>query len=178
MPKIAAHLLILGLDSCESVKDLKAAYNRKVKQWHPDLYHNDLAMLPTATENCKQINAAYEHLSELFEIGRLPRSTTRVNPPPTSKTQQAYRTQHTYNRTPFTTGFPDPNVFEVFVKSSNIISTGYNRANGTLYIKFEGDLVYAYLLVPESVFSDFLAAESHGKFAHRYIFRRYESVRY
>ena len=135
-------------------------------------------MLPKATEHSKRINAAYEHLSELFEIGSLPHSKSRTNPTPSSKPQQTYRTQHTYNRKPFTTGFPDPNVFEVFVKSSHIISTGYDRITGTLYIKFEGNVVYAYLHVPESVFSDFLAAESHGKFAHRSIYQQYKSVRY
>ncbi len=104
----------------------------------------------------------------------------RLAPPPAqpSKPQQAYRTQHTYNRKSFTPGFPDPDVFEVFVKSSHIVSAGYNRTTATLYIKFDGNVVYSYIHVPESVFSAFMSAESHGKFAHRNIYHQYESVRH
>jgi hypothetical protein len=66
----------------------------------------------------------------------------------------------------------------VFVKSSAIVSTGYDRTKETLYIKFKNGGVYAYLRVPESVFSAFLAAESYGKFLHRHILwqYKYESV--
>jgi len=127
----------------------------------------------TATERAKRINAAFEYLSELLEIGLLPRYSSRAKTAHTSTPQRTYRTQHTYNGKPFTTGFPDPNVFEVFVKSSCFIPAGYDKNTGTLYLKFVGDRVYAYLDVPKSVFADFLAAESHGKFAHRHIFGRY-----
>jgi curved DNA-binding protein CbpA len=179
---LADHLSILGLDASTSTADLKAAYRREIGKWHPDRFHSDPANQPAATERAKKINAAYEHLSELHELGYLPRSTPRPNgqraTPPPPRPQQAYRTQHTYNRKPFTPGFPDLNVFEVFVRSSHIISAGYNRTTQTLYIKFDGDVVYSYLHVPESVFTAFMAAESHGKFAHRYIYHQYQSIRY
>ena len=141
-----------------------------------------------ATEHAKRINGAYELLSEMFENGALPRSTSgglnrnasgpAQEQPPTARRQQTYRAQHTYRGRKFTTGFPDPAVFEVFVKSSHIVSTGYNRAERILYIKFEGGEVYSYQEVPETVFTDFLAAESHGKFANRFIFHKYKSTRY
>ncbi|MBI3830948.1 MAG: KTSC domain-containing protein [Planctomycetes bacterium] len=178
MPQIAEYLLILGIDSCESETQLKAAYRREMKRWHPDLFHKNPEMLSTATDRARKINDAFEHLSELLEIGPLPNETVRANTPPASKPQQEYRTQHTYNRRPFKTGFPNPNVFEVFVKSSHIISIGYSRANRTLYIKFDGGSVYGYLNVPESMFSDFIEAESHGKFAHRNIYSQYKYVSY
>ncbi len=180
MPQIADHLLILKLDSCESKAQLTDAYQLEILKWHPDRFHCDPVMQPKATKHATKINAAFEYLSELLERDPLPCSTPRANTTSTSNPQQAYRTQHTYNRKPFTPGFGDPNVFEVFVKSSHIISIGYDHTKGTLYIKLEGDYVYAYLHVPETVFSDFLAAESHGKFAHRYIYRQYEyeNVRY
>jgi curved DNA-binding protein CbpA len=190
MPQIAANFLVLELDSCESARELKSAYNRLIKKWHPDLFYNDPAMVPVATEHAKRINGAYEFLSELFERGALPLSTPRPRgshrsasapaqqPPSAASQEQFYRTQHTYKGRKFSTGFPDPTVFEVFVKSSHIVSIGYNRAERILYIKFEGGDVYSYQEVPESVFEDFLAAESHGKFANRFIFHKYKSFRY
>ena len=104
----------------------------------------------------------------------MPRSTARAQYAPKSNSQNACRTQHTYDRRPFTPGFLNPNVREVFVKFSAIISTGYDRTKETLYIKFKNGSIYACLHVPESVFSAFLAAESYGKFLHRYILWQYK----
>ena len=167
------YLRILELDSCESEAELKEAYRREIKRWHPDIYQGDPALQHIATERAKAINAAFENLSELFEIGIFPRSAPRAAAAPTPGPQEAYRTRHTYDGSPFTTGFPDPSVFEVFVKSSCFVSAAYDRAKEILYLKFVGNRVYAYLGVPESVFTDFLAAESHGQFAHRHILGRY-----
>lgn len=181
MAQLADHLSILGLDASASTGELKAAYRREMGKWHPDRFHNDPANQPAATERAKKINAAYEYLSELHERGVLP-PTPRTNghrpTPPSPQPRQAYRTQHTYNGKPFTPGFPDPNVFEVFVRSSHIISAGYNRTTQTLYIKFDGDVVYSYLHVPEAVFNAFMSAESHGKFAYRHIYHHYQSIRH
>jgi KTSC domain/DnaJ domain len=180
------HLSILGLDASASTAELKKAYRREINKWHPDRFHSDPAEQPAATERAKKINAAFEYLPEQHECGSLPRSASdpngqRATPPPPQpppQPQQAYRAQHTYNRKSFTPGFPDPSVFEVFVRSSHIISTGYNRATQTLYIKFDGDVVYSYLHVPESVFTAFMSAESHGKFARRNIYHQYQSIRH
>ena len=121
------------------------------------------------------------HLQRLEPMVNEKRITVRtasgVSAPRSVAEAQTDRTQRKYDRKPFTPGFGDPGVSEVFVESSHIISTGYDRAKEILYIKFEGDRVYAYFHVPESVFSDFLAAESHGRFASRYIYWQYEYVR-
>jgi hypothetical protein len=154
---------------------LRDAYFREILKWHPDRFYSDPTMQLTATKHAANINLAYEHLSEVIKKGPLPRSAPRPNSShtSTSSTQHAYRSHYPHNEEPITPGFGDPDVFEVFVKSSFIISAGYNRAKRTLYLKLKRDRVYAYLDVPESVFYDFLAAESHGKFAHRYIFAEY-----
>jgi hypothetical protein len=57
------------------------------------------------------------------------------------------------------------------------VSTGYDRKAGILYIKFEGFAVYKYFDVTESVFEDFVATESHGKYAHRHIYNCHRYVR-
>ena len=172
-------LSILGIDASASTAELKAAYRSEIRKWHPDRFHDDAANQPTALERSKEINSAYEHLSELHESGALPESMPRSSrqgaptPPP-----KAYRAKHTYNGKAFTPGFPDPSVLEVFLKSSHIISTGYSRRTNTLYIKFDGDVVYGYLLVPASVFANFISAESFGRFAHKNIYSRFQSVRH
>jgi curved DNA-binding protein CbpA len=165
---------LLGLDSCESEAQLKEAYLREIKKWHPDFFQGDPVQQRVATARAKLINAAFENLSEQFEIGRFPQGAPRAAAAPTAGPQEPYRTRHTYGGSPFTTGFPDPRVFEVFVKSSCFVSAAYDSASQILYLKFVRNRVYAYLGVPESVFTDFLAAESHGKFAHRHILGRYK----
>jgi hypothetical protein len=137
-------------------------------------FHNDPTKHLEANERAKSINVAYENLSELLDLGLLPSTKTAQ----ASKTYTTYHTQHTYNRKSFIPGFPDPTVFEVFLKSSNIVSTGYNKTTGTLYIKFEGNVVYSYSHVPESIFLSFVSSDSHGKFAHRNIYSRYKSFRH
>ncbi|HBO44381.1 MAG TPA: hypothetical protein DD670_10700 [Planctomycetaceae bacterium] len=129
-----------------------------------------------ATQRAAAINGAFERLSELLEFGPLPRCVPCSNTAPTSRPPQVRRRQRACHRAPPTPGFPDPDVCEVLVESSHIISAGYDRATGILYIKFVGGHVYAYLDVPESVFLDFLDAESHGRFMHGCVYGYYESV--
>ena len=48
---------ILGLSSTASKEDIKKAYRKLAKQWHPDINKS-----PEATEKFKKINQAYETL--------------------------------------------------------------------------------------------------------------------
>ena len=172
MPNIADHLSILGLDSCDSESQLKEAYRSEMKKWHPDFFQDDKVMYAKATERAKLINAAFEYFSELIELGDL--VGLRSQQPPKSN---RYQTRHAYRQKPFKPGFPAASVVEVFIKSSHIISYGYERGSQTLYLKFEGDIVYSYENVPESVVSEFADAASHGRFAHRYIYYKFNSKR-
>lgn len=170
----AVSLNILGVHSYGSAETLKAAYRQLVKQWHPDRFHNDPVQEEVANEQMKLINAAYEHLSELNDYEGAHGQVQRPGSTSSSQERPAYRPQHVYRGEGFVPGFPDPDVVEVFIKSSHLVSTGYNRKTRTLYLKFMRNAVYAYLDVPETVFLDFLAAESHGKFAHRCIYGHYK----
>jgi curved DNA-binding protein CbpA len=176
--QLADHLSILGLTKSASATEIKAAYRREMQKWHPDLFSGDPVRQQAATARSKKINAAFEYLSELYENGPLPRSThgTKEHHQSGPKQQETYRTQHPHNGKSFTPGFPDPSVFEVFVKSSAFISAGYNPETRTLYLKFKANRSFGYLDVPESVFQAFLSAHSHGKFAHRFIFNQYKCV--
>lgn len=179
VPELEDHLSIFGLTESASLTELKAAYRREMRKWHPDHCH-DPAEQQVATKQAKRINAAFEYLSELHENRSLPLSTFGENRHRQSqpKPQQEYRTQHTYKGKPFTPGFPDPCVFEEFLKSSAFISAGYDGATRKLYLKFVGNRIYCYLNVPESVYKSFMSADSHGKFAHRNILHKYRCVSY
>lgn len=69
------------------------------------------------------------------------------------------------------------------VKSSNIKAIGYNgianfhKSNGTLRIEFSHGGIYNYENVPFKIASDFLKAESLGKYFHKHINNKYVSVR-
>src|SRR5947209_6757510 len=127
-------------------------------KWHPDLCHGDPERERVANAKAIAINQAFEYLSTLLERtdtitlsggfvpGPAPRAAVSPEPRP-SRTQSAQ-------------GFPDPSVFEVFVRSPYIYSIGYNRSTQILYIKFyrKGAMhfdTYRYLEVPESVFRNF-----------------------
>lgn len=142
---------------------LKKHYRRQISEWHPDRHVGEDACL-IATERSKQINRAYEVLSELVEEsgGEMFNAS--------SSRDREYAAQHRYRGGHFTPGFPDETVLEVFVKSSHIVSTGYNSRELKLYIKFLGDRVYEYFAVPEEIFDGLVSAQSPGRFAHKNIY--------
>jgi len=54
------YLSILGLSHDFDDKELKRAFRREARKWHPDLNKNDL----NAEERFKLINEAYEYLRD------------------------------------------------------------------------------------------------------------------
>lgn len=55
------------------------------------------------------------------------------------------------------------------VSSSAIVSLGYDPSSETLEVEFTGGSVYQYYDVPESVYRDFLAADSKGTFLNVHV---------
>lgn len=55
------------------------------------------------------------------------------------------------------------------VSSSNIASIGYNPVEFALEIEFLNGRIYQYYDVPEEVFNEMMAAESHGQYFYAYI---------
>ncbi|MFL6163117.1 MAG: KTSC domain-containing protein [Jatrophihabitantaceae bacterium] len=60
------------------------------------------------------------------------------------------------------------------VDSAAINSIGYDGEHATLEIEFVGGDVYQYFLVPASVHTQFLAADSVGNYFAAHIRNRYE----
>jgi DnaJ-class molecular chaperone len=159
--KILKYCMVLGLKKIPDEKDLKTAYHKMIFEWHPDKHANDAFKSEIANKKSQEINAAYEFISEVLES-----TPSDVNFEQYSK---QYKTEHKYKNHSFEPGFPDPFVFEIFLKSSHIISAGYNRATRLLYVKFKPNSVYKYHDLPSSVFDDFINAPSHGKYLNKNI---------
>ncbi len=163
------HRAILQLSTNFSESEL-------IRKWHPDRHTSQPQVHIEATEMAKQINVAYEYLSEFLEtIG----GTYRA---PVSVESRAWfwsdlQPKRTYEGKAYKAGFPDVTVTEIFLKSSAIISTGYNRSTHTLYIKFNSNSVYRYFDVPAHVFEEFLDAPSHGRFGNQHIYQKYRQER-
>ena len=81
------YLSILGLSPDFDDKELKKAFRREARKWHPDLNKNDL----NAEERFKLINEAYEYLRD----------------PNLSKNNSDENIQDDYENNNFKTGFPD-----------------------------------------------------------------------
>ncbi len=81
------YLSILGLSPNFDDKELKKAFRREARKWHPDLNKNDL----NAEERFKLINEAYEYLRD----------------PNRSKNRSDENIQEDYLKNNFKTGFPD-----------------------------------------------------------------------
>lgn len=155
---------------------VKAAYRRQMMMWHPDRHQGDPVAHAQAECQAKLINNAYECLTEALEQGPV----GSVGAPVSKTTAGAGgwdRPRHVYHRKPFKPGFPDRAVFEVFIKSSNIVSAGYSPPSQTMYIKFQDGAIYRYFDVPTSVFESFLSARSHGGFAHKKLYSVYRHER-
>ena len=112
-----------------------------------------------------EINEAFEFLSEILEAYSSPISTEEDFEQYSSR----HTTKHKYQNQSFEPGFPDPFVFEIFLKSSHIISAGYNRTTKILYVKFKPNSVYKYHDFPEPAFKEFINASSHGKYLNKNI---------
>jgi curved DNA-binding protein CbpA len=173
------HRNMLGLRSPFELNGLRSAYYGQIKQWHPDRFFGNPEKYTAATEKAKQLNLAFEFLSEfLTDAGGIYDYQPQVVSTKENYSSREYRPKRTYEGKPYTVGFPDSSVTEIFVKSSHIISAGYDRTERILFLKFKGNDVYRYFDFPESLFEKFLAAESQGKFAHRFIYKAFSYERY
>ena len=172
--KILKYCMALGFTETPGQQSLKDSYRKLIFEWHPDRHSTDSLKSEIAHNKALEINEAFEFLSEAQETYAVPPTSAEYD---FDKYSREYKTKHTYQNQSFEPGFPDPHVFEVFLKSSHIISTGYIRNTKILYVKFNPNSVYRYYDVPESTFEDFINAPSHGRYlgeniAHKFKYER------
>ncbi len=65
-PEIRKSFEILELKPATSIEELKQAYRELVKVWHPDRFQNDSKLYYRAQEKLKELNRAYELLSDFL----------------------------------------------------------------------------------------------------------------
>ena len=80
------YYLILGVSPNASVKEIKAAFRRLARQYHPDLNPDD----PIAAEKFKQISQAYDVLSDNGKRRRYDRRSPEPQIPTTRKSYKTY----------------------------------------------------------------------------------------
>jgi curved DNA-binding protein CbpA len=154
--KIETYLSRLELNlPVDSIK-LRTAYKKLISKWHPDKFFEE-PEITLATRKAQEINTAYEALSEYIDKHGILTET------------ESYTPNHSYSGKTFTPGMPDKNAFECFLKSSNIISIGFNYTKNILYVKFHSNYVYAYFDVPKKIFEEFLQAPSPGRFRNKFV---------
>jgi len=102
------YLSILGLSNDFDYKELKRAFRREARKWHPDLNKNDL----NAEERFKLINEAYEYLRDPIKRNKISEVNIREN----------------YENNNFQTGFPD---FQDYLYS--LFGYEYNTKNSDEY---------------------------------------------
>ena len=172
-----------------SKKDVKSAYKRMMLLWHPDRHVGE-EQVRTATVIAQKVNNANEVLAEALGY-RDPLSNPTISssastgytePPLRRRSPDVHTTyRSTYRANPgrrfwndeVQHGFPDETVFEVFFRSSHLVSGGYNTLERILYQKFiqgiNDTVVYRYFNVPLNTWENLMAAKSHGSFAYHNI---------
>ena len=75
-------LEILELECITSAKQLKDAYRKMVKVWHPDRFHGDSGLVRQAEVKIREINLAYQHLLAYFDPKL--RKYLKTTPPPSA----------------------------------------------------------------------------------------------
>jgi hypothetical protein len=157
MNKFAECCRVLGLETVKSEKQVKETYRRAIKRWHPDKYVSDEEKFREALEKIKDINLAYEYVSGALK-GNLDLKKER---------QPVGRSA---------TGLPDNATLEIHLRSSRLLSAGYDYENNTLLLKFTNLNVYKFFGVPPTVFEELLTAHSHGRYAQQNIYSRFPYV--
>ena len=170
--------LALGLSFGE--REVRKARNELLSTLHPDRFPAHSSDQMAATERTKKINTACDFLLKMLEEqgGHYSGVSDGFHAgAESSEFRKTYRSTTTDERTSGPGGFPDPTVVETFLKSSHILSAGYNYPRRRLYIKFKTQIVHEYFSVPLSVYEAFLDAPSHSTFATENIYSRFSYVR-
>ena len=156
-----SHFEILGVTRHSTPAEIKKAYHRQIKKWHPDKFQQHPGKLSEAIEISKQINQAFRLLKNYVP----PAMTTNV-----SKREKFKDSKSTSKRTG-----GKPVFHRVKVNSSKIWSIGYDAFTKILEVEFYEGGVYQYYEVPEPVYTQLMFAESVDEYLNKHITAKYRS---
>jgi hypothetical protein len=154
------HFRVLGVTRLSTKEEIRKAFIREIKKWHPDKFPNDPEKAAEALERSKLINQAFELLKEYVpKIVSKNSSQNETHSKSTKSTEAPKRTRVEVQR------------FKV--RSSNVVSVGYHKLLKILQVEYRGGTLYQYYNVPESVFIHLMKVESIGRFMNKNINFRY-----
>jgi len=150
--------------------EIRAAYRREIKKWHPDLNPDKIA---EATRRSAELNLAWEILRNAYS--RKLHDESMCAPKRTATWEQASGswTQASSSRSAIRV----PPM--VSVVSRCVSQLGHDGAD-RLFVRFRSGGLYVYFGVPTWVFDELMAAESKGRYLIHNIVRgpfQYERLR-
>lgn len=63
---------------------------------------------------------------------------------------------------------------KILVKSSNVLSVGYDAITRTLEIEFKAGSTYQYMDVPQHIYQGLMTASSKGQYLHDTILNKFD----
>jgi len=140
-----SHFAILGVTRHSTPVEIKKAYRRQIKKWHPDKFQHQPDKLLEAVEISKQINEAFRLLKNY-----IPSVTGSSISKRKKFTDSKSTSKHTGGK---------PVFHRVKVNSSTIWSIGYDAFTKILEVEFYEGGVYHYFEVPETVYTKLMFAD-------------------
>lgn len=171
------HFQVLGVTRSATQKQIRIAYIREIKKWHPDKFAFNSKEHVRATELCKKINEAYQLLKD-YE----PAANGHQHNAHQHKAQdKSHNPHHERNERPKEPPKTEPqkkssNYSGDFIKvdSSLVQAVAYKAETKTLIVEHRNRLFYEFYNVPPPVFLNFLLSESKGKYMMKHIWECYD----
>lgn len=160
------HFQVLGITRSATLEEIRTAYIREIKRWHPDQFALNSMEHARATERCKKIKEAYRLLKE-YEPSPGDYSFKSSN-----TTKESLNTESRQSSSIDTGRF-------IKVNSRMIEAVAYTSESCILVIAHRNKLYYEFYNVPRHVFLKLLVSESKGEFMVKYIWEEYDyTVKY
>jgi DNA topoisomerase IA len=142
------HFRLLGVTPNSTKEDIRKAYIREIKKWHPDKFQNEPEKASEALAKSKELNEAYELLKD-YDAS----------------------TAKTYSKLSAKSGKPSTphNRTRYRIRSLNVFSIAYNKQLNILEVEYRNGKVIQYPRVPETDFLDILQSEAKGKFIGKHM---------
>jgi curved DNA-binding protein CbpA len=154
------HYEILGVNRNSSFDEIKKAYRRQIKKWHPDKFQDKSDELLKAVEISKDINTAFQVLKDHAAAGKTTNDLRKSQYPDSKSTSKR------------SGGTPD--FHRVKVNSDKIWSIGYDAFTKILQVEFYDAGVYHYYDVPEPIYTELMYANSVDEYLSTKITWKYQ----
>ncbi|HUR64722.1 MAG TPA: KTSC domain-containing protein [Chitinophagaceae bacterium] len=140
-----SHFEILGVTRSSTRDEIKKAYHRLIKKWHPDRFEDRPDKIQEALEISKQINQAFRLLKDYNSPAM---TTSHI------KKEKFKDSKSTSKRTG-----GKPVFHRVKVNSSKVWSIAYDAFTKILEVEFYEGGVYQYYEVPEHAYTQLMFAD-------------------